>query len=529
MKIKFSNPGVLLSLIVFAHLAFAFFLLEGVAHGRYSYHVDNAWRALSAYQWSRAPFITYDAVRFPLEFVLYGSFILLWTNIPAALATLTLLFSAGCLVLVFLLARLLTGSVRSGVLAALTAAFIPQQLLASVGVMSEVMLCFWVLGGLYLYLRCIEGSGNRFRPMVLYGSSIFFLLASAQRIEGWWYVTCYLILLVLWRLRRHRKKTSPIKSAHLVFAAVASAVFIPVYIFYAHLQEGMYFHASRFLSFYIDALVYHTYPGPRILIYPLFLFRLEPVLFVMGILGLALMLVNTESARTTYILFFALAFLGHQVSSLIVGSPANPYRPMLVLAYLLAPSAGFFWLILARKLRWAGMVIAVVVVINSLLNLRQPVKTVRDYVVEEGDIDLVGRYLRKRVKEWGSDVNVLVELGDRWLIPSEYYILYYIPEQAAFDKVGRWEIRWREVLFPRTFDEVYLGFQFEDAEKTNDSILDKPARELARIFVDRGVEAVVVTSPGYEAKLEPFFLKSVQLGRYTVMSLPTVIDEPMRK
>ncbi|MFH1039031.1 MAG: phospholipid carrier-dependent glycosyltransferase [PVC group bacterium] len=516
-----SSPKIAWSIvliILFAHVCFQYYLLLDVANGRYTYHVDNAWRALSAYKWSKSPFITYNPVRFPLEFALYGTVLKFWHDIPLALATVTIAFSTGIVFLIFLLTRFLFKDDRGAIVASLFAAFIPSALLGSIGCMSEIIMCFWILGGIYFYLRF---EGALFSPESkpswgrLYASSIFFLLASAQRAEGWGFVICYLALLIIlyWKMRKQTGIPLSPLTFHLLICAVISVIFIPFYMIYAHQRAGQ---ALRFVDHYLSDFARQGEVAPRLLVYPLHLFRLEPLLVLLGILGILCIFKVKKTLLIKYLLFLGLAFTGYELSDLIVGADVAPTRAMFIVAFLLCPLTGLSWHRLWSKQKPLGYLLLVIILINTGFNISKAIPPVRDYTHWEGDIDILGKYLKRMDSSLSPGENILVELGDRWAVPSEYYLFYYVPERLTFDKGGAWCPAWKKVLFTRNFRETYLGFPEKMREGDTDSLFDKPEAELEQVLRNGRVSFVVTTSEAGTRKMSKLCRRQEKIGRYTV-------------
>ncbi len=520
MKSSFKIAGIILLIILFVHVCFQYYLLLDIANGRYSYHVDNAWRALSAYKWSKSPFITYNPVRFPLEFALYGTVLTFWHDIPLALATVTIFFSAGIVFFVFLLSRVLFKDDRGAIVASLFAAFIPSALLGSIGCMSEIIMCFWILGGIYFYLRF---ESSLFSPESkpswgrLYAASVFFLLASAQRAEGWGFVICYLALLGI--LYREIRKQTGIPRGHRIFpffiCGVISVIFIPFYMIYAYQRTGQ---ALRFVDHYLSDFARQGEVAPRLLVYPVHLFRMEPLLVLLGILGILCIFKVKKKLLIRYLLFLGLAFLGYELSDLIVGADLAPTRAMFIIAFLLCPLAGLSWHRLWTKQKLLGYLLLVVIMINIGFNISKTIPPVRGYAHWEGDVDILGTYLRRMSSSLSPGENILVELGDRWPIPSEYYLFYYVPERLTFDKGGAWCPSWKQVLFTRNFRDTYLGFPEKMREGDTDSLFDKPETELEQVLRNGRAAFVVTITEAAGRKMGMIFQQKKQIGQYTIFS-----------
>lgn len=161
-RISNRRVWVLILLIVSAQLLLQYYLLFRLAGGRYNYHVDNLWRAVSAYKWAQSPFFTWDPAKLPLEYALYGSALKFWPKPLTVIPTVNILLGGGVVIFVFLLGRLLLGSSRGAVIAAILPAFL--QL--SIGKMAEVPMAFFIMGG------CISTSSSRKGPAFRSTSSI---------------------------------------------------------------------------------------------------------------------------------------------------------------------------------------------------------------------------------------------------------------------------------------------------------------------------------------------------------------------
>lgn len=508
-------------LILFTHVCFQYYLLLGVANGRYSYHIDNAWRALSSYKWSQFPFVTYNPVRFPLEFAIYGTVLKFWPNIPLALATTNIAFSTGIIFLVFLLTRSLSKSAGAALVASLLAAFISRALQASIGCMSEIIMCFWVLGGIYFYLRFEKSSVSKPGAPLwasLYASAVFFLLGSAQRIAGWDFLACYLILLIILYLK-NRAQASELFSCfrnHLLICAAISILFVFFYIIYAYQRSGQ---LLIFANHYRLAFKKYDQLIPRYLIYPLHLFRLEPLLILLSVLGIFISLKVKRIILKKYLLFFALSFIGYELIAISIGADVySPARAVFIFAFMLCPLAGLAWEWIRSKNKVLGTILLGVILANLGFNLPKSIRPVHDYAKQEGEIDSVGRYLRRLDPSLSEKDNILVELGDKWPVPTEYYLFYYIPERVAFDRGGAWGPGWKKVLFTRSFKETYLGYPEKMMKGSNDSLFDKPKPELEKLLRDWSVPLVVTFSDEASQKMTEIYQEKKQIGKYRIFA-----------
>ena len=510
MKNRYLPAALILILLIAAQAAWAVCLLK-LSDWRYPYHVDCIYRAMNAYKWSCAPFFTWDAAKFPLESWIYGGALMICNRIWLVLPAANLAFAAGIGLLLYRLSRVFSGESRSALLVLPLCLFIPDFLLATVGVMGEIILAFLVLAGLTCWIDFRRDS----RWGRLYVAALFFLLASAIRPEGWLFVAGFLGLVGL--AASADKGLPQNRRIHLIAAGAFAAAFIPVFLIYSLKTTGRFYY---FMQHYVEGLpisgdkvlVWGNVPLPfvlpRLWRYPYFLFRLQPVLIVLGIAGAVIILAEKRRWGKEYLGFLLVAFALFLLKAVLVGTSYTPGRTILFFAFGLAPPAAVFLKSLINRRRIFGGLAVVLVAGQVWLNFPDALKRMEHYrtwLDHTGRIDLLALKVLKLDKSLAflsGGTNVLAEVGTLDPIPAEYNLFYYFPENLTFDRASHVSYKTRKDLFVRPFDQTYLGLGAERIKPRGPSLFDWEIGEIGDILRTRNVRAVITHTEENTKKME---------------------------
>lgn len=518
MGAKFFKYSILvLAIIISCQIFFQYYLLFQVAEGRYKYHVDNLWRALGAYKWSLSPFFTWDPAKLPLEYAIYGLALKIWPDIPLTLASVNIFFSAAITVFIFLLGARLSGSEGGGLISAFSAAFIPSFLLLSVGIMAEIIMILFLSSGFYFYFLFRDTLDSPDSPpgwSILYLSAICFLAASATRPEAWFFTVAYLFLLSSLFIRRTNRSDGMTRGRiHIIISFLTAFLFIPAFLIHGYLVRGNPFHI---ISYYGSTPLSSRQLPPRLIVYPLILFKTAPLPSIFLAVALCLAVFKKLRAGRQYILSLAIAFLLLTLSSLIFFSYL-PERAAAAYAVLSCPLGGIIVSRVGKKNKTLFVSLCVLIVFYTFFIIPGAVKPIQKYhdtVIKEGDYDKVGRFLKSIKPQLENDEVILVELTDEW---REYYLFYYLPDNLAFDKSGKWCRPWRRTLFPTGFHKVYLGYEKMTLDKSF-SLFDLPIKELSKLFKEKRVGIIIARSPEIISKMEELFQHKIRIGDYILLS-----------
>lgn len=519
--------AAILLILIAGQLLWGFHLLKR-SDGRHAYHVDCVYRVMNAYKWSRAPFFTWDPARLPLESWIYGGALMVWSRIWLALPAVNLLLAAAGGLLAYRLGRNLAGDRRAALLAAALGFFIPDYLLAAVGVMGEIILATILLAGFLLWLDYRRTA----KLPRLYSAAVLFLLASAVRPEGWLYVAVFGGLLFF---AAFEKGARPERRKHLLAAGAIAAAFIPVFLVHSATTTGRVYY---FMQHYYDGLpisgdrvlVWGNVPlpfvTPRLLRYPYFLFRLQPLLVVLGAAGAALLLAGKRRAGKEYVCFLLAAFLLHSLKAGLVGTSYTPARTMLFFALGSVPLAAVVLGKLFRIRTALGWAAAALVAGQIGLNFSEAsgrVEHYRNWIGHTGRIDRAARKVLLIDSYSGflrRGVNVLAEVDALDPIPSEYNLFYYFPENLAFDRASHVSYKTRKDLFVRSFDQTYLGRGEERIEPRGPSLFELDETALKEVLTEHNVGVVITHTGESTRKLESLTgRKPIEVHKYRIFLL----------
>lgn len=500
---------LILSLVIILSIGFQLYLLFGITEGRYAFHCDCLLRAISAYKWAQDPFITFSPRRFPLEFIINGSLLKIWPNIVLALPLVNILFTSGILIWIYAITRLFSKRFLTPFLAVIPATLFPPLIQSSIGCLSETILIFFIMGAFFLFFKFNISllSRRKIYYPLLYLSSFSLLLASATRVEGWFFVILFILGgCSLWRETKLHPESK--LKIHLILSMVLGTLFIWPWLVYSALSNW-HGHPLHVFIVYSLALEKTQNQLTPLLRYPITLFKINPVFIILALI-LSIFTFFKKSLPRKYLLAVLLAFIGYLISALLIGTSYLTSRTILIVAILLCPVTAIgIERIFQKKAFWGGA-IAIILMAGCFSMIHPLITELRQYQQCEGHIDILGKKLKKIAGELSKDDKILVELGDRSGIPIEYYLYYYCPERLTWDKAGYWCREWRLALFPRSFSETYLG------KGDSINLFKENPEEFKKTLKENRVNVIVTFSSSARDKIPTVFQSVDSMGKYTI-------------
>lgn len=312
---------------------------------------DDLLRSLIAWQWAGEPFFVSTAygeasvLWMPMHFWVTGSLMRVWPDPWLAPATASLFFSIIVVVLIYLIARELTGEGRAALLAALLAGFVPWETWLGVSGTAATLYQSLVLAGLLATLRSAADGGLARLPL----AALFFLLATAVRPEGWLFAGVF-TLYCAWRCARER----PDPAGTLIIALSAAAVwlFVLYWLWFNHANYGnaLYFLQRARESYASEAAGIDSL-WVRLLGLPLVMVAISPLLCLLTIVYLIFYFNDYRRDRLKALwVCFSLAGLALLAAASASGSGTRSTPQRYVVIYLLL----FVPLVSAMLSRWLG-------------------------------------------------------------------------------------------------------------------------------------------------------------------------------
>jgi hypothetical protein len=355
---------------------------------------DDFYRALIAYEWSKAPFISSTAIGsasvlwLPFHYYLVGVVLKIFPEVWLAPILVSLTFSLLTLLMIFFVARKLVDA-TVGLLAVVMAAFFPWEVWLSVSGIAATIYQFFILTGLYFTIKWRES----LRSLDLFLASGAFLCTTMLRPEGWFFTLIFsgyigFHFLQLWKqFKRHHKLM-------ISLAILLPWSFIAYWLYFNYTAYGdmLYFVTLSKENYQIEAREVDSL-AIRLFQYPFILFVVSPTLFVLSILSLAGILKRRTQARNIYVLF-VLSTFALQILASINGSGTNstPQRYVVMYVILFIPLiASLLWRCLKRWGRKGSVFLAIGFLLFLSYNLVHSFEYSRDFEDEAK----VGKFLRK--------------------------------------------------------------------------------------------------------------------------------------
>lgn len=229
-----SAPRVLLAAFAAARLAALWRLFFGTAQGVYYWSGDYPTRVLIAEQWSRRPFWGLaGTIWLPVSTYLTGTVLRFWPDTGASPAVFHMLLSTAALGFAYGIARELWDDEWTALAAAVwTGLNVPLTLLSMAGGASELDYQFFLLGGVFFWLRRRRtGRGED-----LWAALALLSLAGGTRHEAW----CFMLWPAWGLLRETAARRVTRRSAARALAALA-LLWLPAAAWLAaHAAQGLF-------------------------------------------------------------------------------------------------------------------------------------------------------------------------------------------------------------------------------------------------------------------------------------------------
>ncbi|MBI5603280.1 MAG: glycosyltransferase family 39 protein [Deltaproteobacteria bacterium] len=335
------KESIFLTLILGAQF---FFLLIIYKSGFSGASGDDFFRALITYEWKYDPFLFSTAfgamsvLWFPTHFWITGSLYTLTENLIFSMVSTSIIANILGLIFLFFLAKILFNSITA-FLTLLLVAFLPWQIWLSLSMTEMIYYCAALIGAFLFFL--LWQKEERFSWLVT--TSLFFLIATMFRPEGWIFAGLFTLWILLDYFRK--KDNRPLSLKTTVLAVTLSLLFIFVWLLHNWMEYGAPVYFLKFSKTIIQThLGLHGMAAQiKNLQYPFLMFLISPPLFLITLLSLFFSFKTFNPDQKKYLYLVLSQLLLMMIASVYgVGTKAAPQRYVLINVVLLAPFAAFF-------------------------------------------------------------------------------------------------------------------------------------------------------------------------------------------
>jgi len=370
------------------------------------------------------------------------------------------IFSIGIIVILYLLIRVMIPDrsilALTGVLIYITFAGFKMIDLSG---LDQTMLNFFLIGGLYLWLKYRSSRGKR---VFIYLSAIFFLIASSVRFEGWFCVGIFEVFILgefLSSLRmrfreitinshenpdmadQHRSFQPSVRCPakyYLLSVMLIPLLFIILWLIHQQLAYGEFFFLNYHHSEAIaggDKLYWDKSFIFKLLYYPVLLFKSSPIL--VSIIMLSLCCIKKYNRISRGYFYFILIEFAILISSLLyVGAPHGTTRIIVTNLLLLLPItiAGLYYFlsVILRERMALGLTVLVFILISIFQFINIP-QNLHNSISSE--VSQIGYLMRKSVANGtiGKGDHIFVEVTNRqpWGIWDTQKLSLFAPRFAV--------------------------------------------------------------------------------------------------
>ncbi len=355
---------------------------------------DDFFRALATYVWRESPFLissTFGVISFlwfPAHFWITGLIYKLSDNLVFSLTSLSILSSLVEIFLLFHLSEILFNK-RTGYISILIVSFLPWQVWLGIS-MTEMPFYYASIVGAFLFFVKWQKE-NKSSHLII--ASLFFLLSTMLRPEGWIFAALFSTFLVIYFLRHHQQLSNP---GHVIVSMIIPCFFVLFWLAHNFQEFGSPFYFLQYskhitqshlnlyaLSFWLKGLQY-----------PFLMLIISPALFLLIILSLIIGYRSLKNIQRTY-LFLILSQLTIMIIASMygAGTTSTPQRYVLINVILLVPFAAHllshFWQKKESRML-VGFILLIFIGVNGYKSFSPP-----SYYK---DIVEVGKYLKKSIK-----------------------------------------------------------------------------------------------------------------------------------
>jgi 4-amino-4-deoxy-L-arabinose transferase-like glycosyltransferase len=528
---KINYQYIWLLIIISAHLIFSLWLLHDKANGFYCYNMDEIGRSEASYGWLKSYTFAPHILWTPLQFWIAGAFYNLFPDIPilTLLSYLSILFSCGILLVIFLIAKNITPESNNksnyiGIIVLIFLSSFPLFNYLSISGLAEMIMSFWIILGTYFGLRYKTED----KVSLLYLAAISFNLASATRVAGFFFVVVFVLYCLLVIITLRLKPTK--KLFHYFFAALVSSGFIVAWLLFNYLEtdnlfsflyiQSAWFHGtghSFVMSYWMKAIAY-----------PYHMFALS--ISISAISFISIFFYKRYHRPLQYYYAFVYAqFFFLIITSLIVGS--KPNSEVVVFPYFLLFIPGAIALccyITKINMKIVGNVVmagfSIIMALWIFNNFKETINRFHNcFHVDSITVGHVIRDLYYKENVLSAKDNIIIEerIGRSSKEQAKLWdsngIRFFMPDRVFFDRK-----RIHELGSGGGIERQYLVL------KGNPSLFDNEIQLLQDTLDKKGVKIAIIISETRAGKVSEIMEKAGEVGEYKIFVRKLDFDKTAR-
>ncbi|MBV6477901.1 MAG: hypothetical protein HGGPFJEG_00646 [Ignavibacteria bacterium] len=475
--------------IIFLSVVKVLFQLLVINSGYRWLSADDFCRTVKSYEWLQRPVID-SGVWLTPHFWINGFFMIFIKDLFAAATLTNLIFSGISLIYFYNLTRMVFGT-GNAFYSSLIFCFFPFQVWLSISGLPESIFFFFVIGGIYYFIRW-KFYGAKNINLIL--ASVSFAFSNVFRYEGWLFSVVF-VLLVLLDILKEKKVTG--KIAKNFFMSLISFSTIAWWLIQNYIDHGnIFFFAEETTKIFKE---FNTAGFlQRLVQYPTFIFFIAPLTTFFSLKSAFEALKSPGITKAKIFLLFNLLELILLTLQAILGTGGTNMisRYIVINSLLLIPFA--VEQIFEFRKMIAVFILTVIIVVNAVWSFFYPQPFREDtfevgYLLKDiqskGELTETGKIYFEEIQGY-FDVFAIQALSNN---PSKF-VLGDFPANKSVEKKGR-------------------------KSKKTDSEDELNILELKKYLEKNNINIAVVKSDSYTDKLKKLSLRNEEIGDYKIFYL----------